>query len=261
MRKQKPGRADRLSLRRAGGWAHQLPIERVSEQPSVARRRAKIELMSDPAPAFATNRPTAAYYEQRAPEYDDWYEATGEFAARPRPGWAQEVQRLCEFVGSLPPVRTLDVACGTGFLTRHLRGLVIALDQSSSMVTIAQQRLCAGVAIVGDALQLPFADNAFDRVFTGHFYGHLPDGERAAFLAEARRVASELIVVDTARRDDRPAEHWEPRQLNDGSRHLIYKRYLSAEQLAQEIGGQPMIEGHWFVAARADLNHPRSRRS
>jgi demethylmenaquinone methyltransferase/2-methoxy-6-polyprenyl-1,4-benzoquinol methylase len=209
--------------------------------------------MSDPAPAFATDRPTAEYYEQRASEYDDWYESTGVFAGRPRPGWSQEVRRLCELVGSLAPVRTLDVACGTGFLTRHLQGLVIALDQSPSMVAIAQQRLSHGVAIIGDALQLPFADNAFDRVFTGRFYGHLPDAERAVFLAEVGRVASELIVVDTARRDDRPAEHWEPRQLNDGSRHSVYKRYLTAEQLAHEIGGQPMMDGHWFVAARADL--------
>lgn len=167
------------------------------------------------------------------------------------------MRRLCEFVASLPAVRTLDVACGTGFLTRHLRGQVVALDQSASMVAIAQQRLPDGVAIIGDALTLPFADNAFQRVFTGHFYGHLPDGERAAFLAEAGRVASELIVVDTARRDDRPAEHWEPRQLNDGSRHAVYKRYLTAEQLAQEIGGLPMIDGRWFVAARADLTLAR----
>jgi ubiquinone/menaquinone biosynthesis C-methylase UbiE len=209
--------------------------------------------MSDPVPAFAADRPTAEYYDQRASEYDDWYESTGAFAGRPRPGWSQEVWRLCELVGSLSPVRTLDVACGTGFLTRHLQGLVIALDQSPSMVAIAQQRLRHGVAVIGDALQLPFADHAFDRVFTGHFYGHLPDAERTAFLAEVRRVAAELIVVDTARRDDRPAEHWEPRQLNDGSRHSIYKRYLTAEQLSQEIGGQPLIDGHWFVAARADL--------
>ena len=209
--------------------------------------------MSDPAPAFATDRPTAAYYEQRAAEYDDWYESTGAFAARPRPGWAEEVERLCELLASLPPARTLDVACGTGFLTRHLQGLVVALDQSPSMVAITQQRLRSGVAILGDALRLPFADHAFQRVFTGHFYGHLPDGERAAFLAEAQRVADELIVVDTARRDDRPAEHWEPRQLNDGSRHSVYKRYLTAGQLAREIDGRPMIDGRWFVAARADL--------
>lgn len=209
--------------------------------------------MSDPAPAFATDRQTADFYEQRASEYDDWYESAGAFAARSRPGWSEEVARIRE----LPPARTLDVACGTGFLTQHLHGLVIALDQSPSMVAIAQQRLSDGVAIVGDALRLPFADNTFQRVFTGHFYGHLPASERTAFLDEVRRVASELIVVDTARRDDRPAEHWEPRELSNGSRHSVYKRYLSASQLAHEIAGEPLIDGRWFVAARADLGRPQ----
>ena len=57
--------------------------------------------------------------------------------------------------------------CGTGYLTRHLRGFVVGLDQSAAMVEIAQSRLPAGLALVGDALSLPFGDRAFDRVFTG----------------------------------------------------------------------------------------------
>ena len=47
----------------------------------------------------------------------------------------------------------------------------------------------------GDALSLPFEDGAFDRVFTSYFYCHLEDDERVRFLAEARRVAPELVVV------------------------------------------------------------------
>ncbi len=50
-------------------------------------------------------------------------------------------------------------------------------------------------------LGLPFAEDAFDRVLTGHFYGRLPPDECAVFLAEARRVARELVVVDSALRD------------------------------------------------------------
>jgi ubiquinone/menaquinone biosynthesis C-methylase UbiE len=145
----------------------------------------------------------------------------------------------------------LDVACGTGFLTRHLRGSVVGVDQSRSMVTVARQRGLAGVGLVADALALPFADAAFDRVFTGHFYGHLPTDEREAFLAEVRRVAAELIVVDAARRPGIEPEQWQERTLNDGSKHRVYKRFLEPEQLADEIGGQVVFAGTWFVAARA----------
>jgi ubiquinone/menaquinone biosynthesis C-methylase UbiE len=206
--------------------------------------------VSTPQGVFATDPATADYYDQRAAEYDEWYTGQGRFAERDRPGWEAEVDQVVNLVRGLPAGRTLDVACGTGFLTRHLRGFVVGLDQSPSMVAIAQARLPHGVAIVGDALRLVVADHAFDRVLTGHFYGHLPPDERATFLAEARRVASELIVVDSARRPGVDSEQWQERVLNDGSRHQVYKRYLSGRQLAEEIGGQMMMDGTWFVVAR-----------
>ncbi len=203
----------------------------------------------DTAPAFATDPATATYYEQRAAEYDEWYTGEGVFADRERPGWPEEVEALTEMVGQLPPKRTLDIACGTGFLTRHLAGYVVGIDQSPSMVAITQARLPQGLALQADALHLPFADGAFERVFTGHFYGHLPEAERGAFLAESHRVAGELIVVDTAKRPGVPAERWDERVLNDGSEHRVFKRYLSADQLAEEIGGSVLLDGRWFVAA------------
>jgi ubiquinone/menaquinone biosynthesis C-methylase UbiE len=201
-------------------------------------------------PAFATDPATAAYYEQRAREYDEWYTGQGRFAERDRPGWEAGVEQVIELVRRLPPARTLDVACGTGFLTRHLRGMVVGIDQSASMAAIAKSRLSAGAALVGDGLRLAVADRAFDRVFTGHFYGHLSPEERTAFLAEARRVAGELVVVDSARRPGVEAEQWQERVLNDDSRHWVYKRYLSGDQLSEEIGGQTLLDGQWFVAAK-----------
>jgi len=207
--------------------------------------------MTGSTPVFAQDPATARYYDERAAEYDEWYEDRGRFAERDRPGWSAEVDRLVELVAALPAARTLDVACGSGFLTRHLRGVVVGLDQSPSMVALAQSRLPAGVALVGDALDLPFADAAFDRVLTGHFYGHLPASERAAFLAQARRVARELLVIDSALRPGVEPEQTQERVLNDGSRHQVFKRYLNADQLAAEIGGEVVLAGDWFVAARA----------
>ncbi|TQN43177.1 methyltransferase family protein [Blastococcus colisei] len=202
-------------------------------------------------PAFARDAATAQYYEQRAPEYDEWYLGHGRFARRDRPGWDDEVAELVGLVQRLPPSRTLDIACGSGFLTRHLRGTVVGLDRSPAMAALTRSRMASGAALVGDALALPFPDGAFERLFTGHFYGHLPPDERAAFLTEARRVAAELVVVDSALRPGVEAEEWQRRVLNDGSRHGVYKRYLGADQLAAELGGEVLMAGTWFVAARA----------
>jgi ubiquinone/menaquinone biosynthesis C-methylase UbiE len=208
--------------------------------------------------AFARDAATHAYYEARAAEYDDWYEGTGRFTERARPGWAEEVEALVAVVAALEPARTLDVACGTAFLTRHLAGLAVGLDQSPTMVAIAQERLWdgGGVALTGDALALPFADGAFDRVLTAHFYGHLVPEERTAFLTEARRVAArELVVIDSAPREGKPREGWEERVLDDASRHRVFKRFLTAEDLRRELGGgDVLLDGRWFAAVRIGID-------
>ncbi len=88
-------------------------------------------------------------------------------------------------------------------------------------------------------------------MLTGHFYGHLPPDERRAFLAEARRVAGKLIVIDSALRPGVQPEQWQERVLNDGSRHRVFKRYLGGPDLADELGGEVLLNGTWFVAAGA----------
>ena len=193
-----------------------------------------------------------AYYERRAPEYDEWYLGTGLFAERDRPGWHEELDELIAALEAVPPARTLDVACGTGFLTRHLPGEVVGLDQSASMLEEARRQAPQGRYVQADALELPFEDEAFERVFTAHFYGHLEHGERERFLGEARRVAPELIAVDASSRHSPVEEEQQERILNDGSRWEVYKRYFTPEALAEELGGgDTVFAGTWFVAVRS----------
>jgi demethylmenaquinone methyltransferase/2-methoxy-6-polyprenyl-1,4-benzoquinol methylase len=192
------------------------------------------------------------YYDTRAPEYDDWYLGHGRFAERDRPGWDQELTALFEAIQALPPKRTLDVACGTGFLTRHLPGDVTGLDQSARMLAIAAERRPDATFVQGDALELPFEDGSFERLFTGHFYGHLDEDERLRFLAGARRVAAELVVLDASHVHSPVAEEIQERILNDGSRWTVYKRYFEPDELAEELGGgETLFAGDWFVVVRA----------
>ena len=193
-----------------------------------------------------------AYYDARAPEYDDWYLNLGGFAARQREDWNEAVRALEGAVAALPPKPTLDVACGTGFLTRHLRGDLTAFDQSDRMLDVARLQAPHATFVQGDALKLPFDDGAFARVVTGHFYGHLEEDARARFLDEARRVAPELVVVDTRTQPDRDTVQWEERVLSDGSRWDVYKRYFEPEQLLDELGGgETLLANRWFVMVRA----------
>jgi ubiquinone/menaquinone biosynthesis C-methylase UbiE len=192
------------------------------------------------------------YYDKRAPEYDDWYLRRGLFELREREGWDAELEGVFAAISGLEPGRTLDIACGTGFLTRHLRGDVVGLDQSARMLDVAVRQAPNATFVQGDGLALPFPNEAFSRVFTGHFYGHLEPPERQRFLAEARRVAPELVVVDASRAHSDVDEHMSPRVLNDGSTWEVFKRYFTGEGLAAELGGGDVLfEGDWFVVVRA----------
>jgi SAM-dependent methyltransferase len=194
------------------------------------------------------------YYERRAPEYDDWWRGTGLFAERDRPGWHEDVQALCAALGALAPARTLDLACGTGFLTAHLPGAPAGLDQSEGMLAQARTRLPGTSFVAGDALDPPFAPGAFERVHAGHFYGHLDEAQRVRFLEVAARLAGELVVTDSALRPDGQPEAWQERMLDDGSRHRVYKRWFTPEGLAAELGGGETVHaGPWFVAVRRTL--------
>ena len=192
-----------------------------------------------------------AYYDRRAPEYDDWWRAEGLYAGRDRQGWNEELDVLASVIAGLPAVRTLDVACGTGFLTRHLEGNVTGLDASDRMLEVARKQAPNARFVQGDALDLPFEDNAFDRVFASYFYCHLEEAERVRFLAEARRVAPELVIVASVQGKGDPAVRWEERRLKDGSTWTVFKRVFSGEQLASELGGEVVFEGAWFVVVRA----------
>lgn len=192
-----------------------------------------------------------AYYERRAPEYDDWYLGAGLFAERERPGWAEELRAVEQVVSTLRPCRTLDVACGTGFITKHLRGRVIATDASAAMLAESRARHSHPL-VRADAFALPFRNDSFDRVFTGHFYGHLHPEQRARFLAESRRIAPALVVFDAKLDDAVEPEQTQERVLNDGSSHHVFKRYFTASQLANELGGgHVLFEGRWFVMVKS----------
>jgi ubiquinone/menaquinone biosynthesis C-methylase UbiE len=189
------------------------------------------------------------YYDRRAAEYDDFYLGTGLYAQRARPGWAEELAALKAAIVSLRFSSYLDVACGTGFLTESLRGSVIGLDQSSSMLAIARARIPGATFVRGDALKIPFRSQQFECLVAGHLYGHLDQTSRQLFLAEARRVSKSILVIDAAQRDDVRPEEYQERVLNDGSRHVVYKRYFTPGSLMAEIGaGKTLSAGRWFVA-------------
>ena len=192
------------------------------------------------------------YYDTRAPEYDDWWLQRGLYAGRDRYGWREERDAALGAVAAMPAKRTLDVACGTGFVTRLLQGEVVCFDQSARMLDEARKQVPNATFVQGDGTELPFEDGSFDRVFTSHFYGHLEEPDRLRFLEEARRVAPELVVFDAGVHLGENRDEWQTRVLNDGSEWQVFKRFFDPDVLVAELGGGEVLHaGQWFVLVRS----------
>jgi SAM-dependent methyltransferase len=194
-----------------------------------------------------------AYYERRAPEYD----ATTYELARQDAAGGRDLEELEQMFAELPPGRVLDIGCGTGWLTQLLRGSIVALDQSEAMLELARRRVPDAVFVLADIPPLPFPAGSFDRALASHVYSHIERVEgRGPFLAEALRVARELIVVEQAWQPHLFREGWERRQLADGSEHDVFKRYFTAGDLAAELEAEVVLETPTFVAVRRAAAQP-----
>ncbi|NPA32012.1 MAG: class I SAM-dependent methyltransferase [Aquificae bacterium] len=78
----------------------------------------------------------------------------------------------------------LDLGCGTGFVSQHVKGKVVGLDISKDMLLLYKERF--GNAVLGDAHSLPFSSRSFDYVLS-NFSLHWTDWRKT--IPEALRVA------------------------------------------------------------------------
>jgi len=66
-------------------------------------------------------------------------------------------------------------------------------------------------------------------------------------------VSRGLVVLEQAWRLGRDGEWWELRRLVGGSEHRVFKRYLTAEELARELDGAVVLASADFVAVRTPV--------
>jgi ubiquinone/menaquinone biosynthesis C-methylase UbiE len=191
------------------------------------------------------------YYEKRAAAYDQtsWDHPDGD------PRVAQAVRTA---LSSLSPESTLDIGCGTGYVSRWLPGQLTLLDASPAMLAIAARRLPKASLINARVPPLPLASHRFGRAFAANLYGHLPAAERIELIREMRRVADEIVILDQLAGDGRFREGPEERELLDGSTMTIHKCYFTVPQLLLEVGGgDVLMAGPVFALVRAAGQPPK----
>ena len=118
-----------------------------------------------------------------------------------------------------PGHRVLDMGCGAGrhaFAVVRRDAGVVALDRSDAELKDVRAMLGAmadagevsadvgGAVTGGDALALPFPDNAFDRVIAAEVLEHIPDDDRAIReLVRVVRPGGRLAVTVPTRWPER----------------------------------------------------------
>src|SRR6185295_1626588 len=111
--------------------------------------------------------------------------------ARTRPPYSnEEIERAAQELGLTSESTVLDLAAGTGNLTRALRDVfahVVAVEPDAGM-----RAQFDGEVLAGTAESIPLTDGSVDAVFVGEAF-HWFDSRKA--LAEIRRVAGVGLVI------------------------------------------------------------------
>ena len=189
-----------------------------------------------------------AYYEARAPEYDDWYLRRGRYERGPihDAAWNAELDAAGRWLDEIP-IRgeIVELAAGTGWWSPLLasKGELSLYDGTAAPLERARERLVAhqlrAHLHVRDAWAEP--DRPVDAVFTGFWLSHVPRARLAEFLGIVRRwlkpggtfafIDSLADPQSSAADHPAPADDTSLRRLDDGREFTIVKVYYESGQL------------------------------
>jgi demethylmenaquinone methyltransferase/2-methoxy-6-polyprenyl-1,4-benzoquinol methylase len=208
------------------------------------------------ARARATSGPEdqlVAYYQARAPEYDDWYLRRGRYAHGPVHdlAWQMELDAATTWLDGLPlQGEIVELAAGTGWWSALVatKGELHAYDAATAPLERARDRLSAhrlrAHLHVRDAWAAP--DRAVDALFTGFWLSHVPRARLGEFLGLARawlKPGALFAAIDslpdpasgTLDRLPAPGPDLARRRLADGREFTIPKVHYAPDELASAL--------------------------
>jgi SAM-dependent methyltransferase len=218
-----------------------------------------------------------AYYEARAPEYDDWYLRRGRYERGPvhDTAWNTELDVAGRWLDDLPiHGEIVELAAGTGWWSPLLasKGELSLYDAAQAPLDRARERLVAhrlrAHLHVRDAWAQP--DRQVDAVFTGFWLSHVPRVRLEEFLAIVRRwlkpggvfafIDSLADPQSSAADHPAPADDASVRRLADGREFTIVKVYYSPVELESALARAGFADarvtttGRFFLTGAAKAN-------
>jgi len=196
-----------------------------------------------------------AYYRQRAPEYDQWWERRGRYdrGTTTNTQWFAEIDQVRSAFDSIGfDGDVLELAPGTGYWTEVLvRGgasSVTAVDGAPEMLDVNRDRL----GELADSVVYEVADifaweppRRYDGLVYCFWISHVPRDRVAGFFRTCRLALNDgapMFFMDGRANPATTAnDHVLPeadsevmiRKLNDGSEHRIVKNFYAPEELIE----------------------------
>jgi len=186
----------------------------------------------------------AAYYAERAPEYDEGSGIGTESFESRFAGLRAKYERM--FAGHT----VLEIACGTGYWTEVLARAahsVVATDVNPGLIERSRNKLqhCFNVRFqVADAYSLEGISGKYSAAFAHFWLSHVPKKRLKPFLASlhSRLEPGALVLMGDSlvyhddwakRRVDEHGDTFEERILLDGRRFETIKNFPSKAEIAE----------------------------
>lgn len=194
----------------------------------------------------ATNR-MIDYYAERASEYERVYA---------KPERQADLREIEQFLSNaFPADHVLEIACGTGYWTRHIARsatAIFASDYNSEVIDLARRKdfgACLVQFAEADAYQLDRVPDGHTAGFHGFWWSHVPRARIDAFLAVFHgrlSVGARVVMIDNRfvegsstpiSRRDAQGNTFQIRRLQDGSEHEVLKNFPSDADLEESLAG------------------------
>jgi SAM-dependent methyltransferase len=189
-----------------------------------------------------------AYYNERAPEYEEAYtRGTGTASITDPTVFTTEIAVLEGIVRGFGRGHLLDLACGTGYWLPCYIGncsRVTLFDQSERMLVECERTVgrLAGAdqcsLVRGDVFDYQFPACTHDSALVGFLLSHLSDEQEhllMQILRQTLRPDARVLILESAWTDLRARFNEKMgrqlRRLNDGTEFDIYKRYIGRDDI------------------------------
>jgi len=197
------------------------------------------------------------YYNERAPEYEEFYDG-GTSAKLFDPALIRkEVAILKKLLPDYVNGRCIDIACGTGFwlpvYERNCAGITL-IDQSENALSDCAKKIeKLGIEyktemLCDDIFSYPLAEQGYDSAVIAFLVSHLTDDEVDALIASLKTLlvpGGRFVFMDNAWNEvianiPRSKVSMVTRTLKDGRQFRILKRYFEKQDI-QNLAGENNI--------------------